>query len=265
MKRRATMMSWAVGILLCAVPAAMSQVEATRRSTDQVQNFKAAKLNLDKAAKKFSQKDWEGARHWARESVGKFSNYSEAYLLHAKAAYMMKDYEDALAAIGKAESTFDAYMALGDSLVSARQESLYRQRQMINDSIGEMQTALQRAASQQERDAIAARISELSRQLQDIDREVSDPAKLARPGMPAEYPFVHGNILLRMNRLAEAEPQYKRALEIQPKYPEAINNLASLYYSAGRGPLALLVLNDAEAHGVTVNPELKKAVMEAVK
>jgi tetratricopeptide (TPR) repeat protein len=263
--RRFAGVGLAIGMLCSAGPAAMAQLDASRQGTDQLHTFRAAKLSYDKAAKLFAKRDFEDARHWARESVGKFPEYSDAHLLLAKSAYMIKDYEDALQAIGKAEGTFDAYMALGASLTGARQESFYRQRRMINDSINEMQAALQRAASQQERDAISARLGDLNRQLQDIDRQIQEPAAATRPGLPAEYPFVHGNILLRMNRLAEAEAQYKKALEVQPKYPEAINNLASLYYSAGRGELALVVITDAEAHGVTVNPELKKAVLDALE
>ena len=257
-----------IGMLLSAGPAAMGQLDTTRRSTDQLQSFKAAGMSYSKAAKLFAKRDYEDARHWARESVAKFPDYSDAHLLHAKSAYMIKDYEDALQAIGKAEETYDEYKALGASLASARQESLYRQRRMTQDSLDEMQGALPRATTDAQRSAISVRISELQRQLQDIDRQIQEPTAvtaLTTGGLPAEYPFVHGNILLRLNRLEEAESQYKRALEIQPKYPEAINNLASLYYGAGRGQLALVVINDAEAHGVAVNPELKKAVLEAVK
>jgi tetratricopeptide (TPR) repeat protein len=261
---RLTTAGLALGMLWCGT-AANAQADVTRQHTDQVQTFKAAKMHYDKAAKLFSKRDYEGARHWARESVAKFPNYSDAHLLAAKSAYMIKDYEDAIQAIARAEETFDAYVALGDSLAGERQEALYRQRRIANDSLNEMQAALPRATTDRERFSISSRIDQLNQQLRDIDREIQEPSTLDRPGLPAEYPFVHGNIFLRMNRLAEAETQYKRALEIQPKYPEAINNLASLYYSAGRGQLALVVINDAEAHGVTVNPELKKAVLEAVK
>lgn len=43
-----------------------------------------------------------------------------------------------------------------------------------------------------------------------------------------------GNVMVSVQRLAEAEQQYKRALQIYPKYREAIFNLSQVYYFTGR-------------------------------
>ena len=74
---------------------------------------------------------------------------------------------------------------------------------------------------------------------------------------------MHGNILLRMGRLDDAEGQYRKAIAARPDYGEAANNLASLYYQAGKMDNALQVLEEAEQRGLPINAELKKAVLEA--
>ena len=70
---------------------------------------------------------------------------------------------------------------------------------------------------------------------------VSKPPGKARP---------HNNLgdaLKKANRVSEAEPCFRRALELQPAYPDALNNLATIYNSTGRGKEGLELLSQALA------------------
>jgi tetratricopeptide (TPR) repeat protein len=67
-----------------------------------------------------------------------------------------------------------------------------------------------------------------------------------------------------MQKFPEAIAKYDDALRIDPGYADAANNLASLYYSAKQYQKAAEVLSRVEAKGATVNPELKKAIADAL-
>jgi len=78
--------------------------------------------------------------------------------------------------------------------------------------------------------------------------------------VPAAYRYLHGNILFRLKRTAEAEAEYRQAIAKDPDFTETYNNLINLLYSGGRLEEARTVLAQAEAHKAKVHPELKKAV-----
>lgn len=95
-----------------------------------------------------------------------------------------------------------------------------------------------------------------------LERLLSAPAQSVA-GIPADYHFFHGNILLRLNRLDEAVARCRQALDANPAHADASNNLASIYLSARQPKAALEVLERAGAAGATVNPELRQAVLAA--
>jgi Flp pilus assembly protein TadD len=56
-----------------------------------------------------------------------------------------------------------------------------------------------------------------------------------------------GDALKKAGRYEEAGPYFERALELQPVYPDALNNLATIYGSSGRREEALQLLAQALA------------------
>jgi tetratricopeptide (TPR) repeat protein len=111
-----------------------------------------------------------------------------------------------------------------------------------------------------QRQQIQSWIDTLQREMDEIDREQVEGVAPELAALPAEYSFVHGNILLRSNRLVDAEPQYLRAIEARPDYGEAFNNLASLYYQAGALGKAREVLQEARNRDLPINLDLERAV-----
>ncbi len=82
--------------------------------------------------------------------------------------------------------------------------------------------------------------------------------------MPAEYPYLNGNILFRMKRHAEAEREYLEAIKLDALHLNAYTNLANIYYMGGLYDNALETLEKAESLSLQVNQELKKAVLKAL-
>ncbi len=82
--------------------------------------------------------------------------------------------------------------------------------------------------------------------------------------IPAEYSYLHGNLLIRLKRFAEALPQFEKAVVADPKHGKALNNIASLHFMAGQYAEALEYIERAEAVGTKVDPDFKKAVLKAL-
>lgn len=88
----------------------------------------------------------------------------------------------------------------------------------------------------------------------------SDLAKV-RARIPAEYAYFHGNCLFRLKKYAEAEEEYKVAIQIDPRHANACNNLINLLYMQKRLAEARTLISQAEANQVAIVPGLKNAVL----
>jgi tetratricopeptide (TPR) repeat protein len=113
---------------------------------------------------------------------------------------------------------------------------------------------------------VAPMISEDRQTLQELDEAAASPFSGEKPfGIPAVFYCLKGNCLLRLRRNADSREQYEKALQADPKYTEAWNNLAYLWFADHDPDQALRVLQRADAKGVTVNPALKQAILDAAK
>jgi len=224
--------------------------------------YREALPHYDKAVKAFSRTDYEAARRELDKAIEAMPQYSYAHFLMAKTWYLSKRYDEALPAIERAETAWREFAGIAADAKSERDDALVRRRRGLQDQINALQQDYRQAATQQQRDQIQNYISTVQHQIEDIDRDQASRSPNEMAVLPAEYSFVHGNVLLRMNRLIDAEPQYLRAIEVNPKYGEAFNNLASLYFQAGRLEEARSVLAQARGRGLPINLDLERAVAE---
>lgn len=112
----------------------------------------------------------------------------------------------------------------------------------------------------------AATVVEARQSIQALDQEAASSTAGAKPfAIPAAYYFVEGNCLLRLHRNAEAREQYPKAIQADPKHTESWNNLAYLWFLDHDLTKARETLQKAEAMGVSLNPALKQAILEAGK
>jgi len=75
--------------------------------------------------------------------------------------------------------------------------------------------------------------------------------------VPYFVPLALGSAYFRNAQLAEAEREYKTAIEINPASGETHNNLAVIYLNTNRLDDAAKEITLAEKSGYTVNPGLK--------
>jgi len=230
------------------------------RHTDaqSVRDFRDGNIAYEKAKVLYGKKDLPGARKELLAALRLAPRHSDAHLLMAKILYSEKDYTQALTEVVAAKDGFEANVAFMEQMQQERMNHLLRLSREKEETIASLNVQLSQT-SPEGRFAIENQIAEATRKKADIDRQRERPPDLGRE-IPAEYFFIHGNILLRTQKYPEAAAQYDEALKRKPDYGDAANNLASLYYSARQYDKALAVVEKAEKNGATVNPELKKAI-----
>jgi pentatricopeptide repeat protein len=231
------------------------------RGDEIARQYRDALPHYDKAVKAYSRQDWENARRELDKAITAMPQYSYAHLLMAKSWYMSKRYDQALPAIERAETTWREFAALAAEGKSLQSDALVRRRRGLQDQIAAMNDDLRQPTNTAAQIAqIQTWIDQLKHEIDEIDREQASGVAPELATLPAEYSFIHGNILLRSNRLVDAEPQYLRAIEAKPDYGEAFNNLASLYYQAGSFDKARQVLQEARNRNLPINLDLERAV-----
>jgi tetratricopeptide (TPR) repeat protein len=237
-----------------------AQSEYQNVDAQLVRRYRDAEVSYGKARALFDKKDFQGARKELGVCLGFIPAHANAHLLMAKLLYTEKDYAQALTEVERAEPTTRRRRRSWPGWTRTGCPELRRRAKETADSIA---TLRQRQGSQVSAELQQQIIAEEARK-QEIDR-ILNAQRPDPKGIPAEYFFFHGNVLLRLKRPAEAVTQYEEALKINPAYGEAANNLAALHYSARQYEKAREAATKAEGNGVVVNPELKKAIESALQ
>ena len=252
-----------VAIVVSTAGAASGQISGNQGynafDVQTLQRIREMNPRLVRARTLVANREFERAKKELSLILAKAPEISEAHFLMAKVHYAGRDFGAALDAMERAEKTFEALSGLMTEMKEDRRSDLLKRRAEAEITVNEVRASpnLNRSA------ALQARLNRAEQLRSDIDRELNN-AQTGATAPPAEYAFFHGNILLRLQKYTEAVAEYEQALTADPQYADAANNLASLYYSAKQYPKALEVLNRVEAKGATVNPELKKAIQEAM-
>lgn len=224
-----------------------------------IKRMKDVQPLLVKARDQVAKHDFDAARKTLDDILGKVSELSEAHFLMAKVNYAEKKWAESLASMEKAEQTLGSLGAMMMKMNEDRRKALVERRRAQEMVIADLKSKPQPLSLTDQN-----RLDRAEQLRGDIDRELNDLNEPQTSKVPPEYPFFHGNILLRLQKLNEAAAKYDEALRLDPGYADAANNLASLYYSAKQYQKALDVLTRVEAKGATVNPELKKAITDAL-
>jgi tetratricopeptide (TPR) repeat protein len=229
-----------------------------------VQAVRAARLQHGKALEAFERREIEPTLEALDAALRLWPDYPDAHFLRAKVAYHQKNYAQAAQHMARAEQALLAAAALQGDAERARKEELQKYLDSERVRTDQMRSAQAQATSDGQRQELQERIDTAERDRGDLQRELGELPGVGASGLPPDYDFFGGNILLRLGQREEAAERYRRAIAAKPDHAEAINNLASLYLDAGQPLLARAVLLQAEAKGVKVNGALKQAVLQAV-
>ena len=164
-----------------------------------------------------------------------------------------KRYPDALKAYLASREAFKSATAAETLASAASDRRLRDQIDALKDNERNMMRMSKGPGAQQS-------IDQVRDQIQQLESRKSRRAGAAPPPVPAGLSMAIGSAYFRLNDLANAEKEYKAAVEVNPNFGEAHNNLAVVYFVTGRATDAEAEVKAAEKTGFRVNPKLKEDI-----
>lgn len=259
MKRASMILLIVAAFSVAGLAQSISNQGYSTADAQTIKRMKDVNPHLVKARDQVAKHDFAAAKKTLEDILGKVPELSEAHFLMAKVLYAEKNWAGSLASMEKAEQTLGSLSAMMMKMNEDRRKGLIERRRAQEAVIADLKGRPQPLPL-----ALQAQLDRAEQLRGEIDRSLNDLNEPQKSTVPAEYPFFHGNIFLRMQKFDEAVAKYDEALRIDPGYADAANNLASLYFSAKQYQKAFDVLTRVEAKGATVNPELKKAISDAL-
>lgn len=207
-------------------------------------------------------KDFAGAVREFEAALQIYADYADALYGLGKARMALKDYDGAARAL---ERSRDSYRRSGTQAAEYRllanrakadQLRLLRQRvaALENTSAAGMGSA-----------PGGTELLDLKQQIRDLqgDRDAGPVTADPRP-VPPFISLALGSAYFRLERLTDAERQFREAISVDPRFGEAHSNLALVCLLTGRALEAQSHVQIAEEAKFIVNPELKRQIREAL-
>lgn len=257
--RMTTMALVAAGLLLALPLAAQKDFSQTEKET--LAKYKQARAHFLKGGEFLKKSKLDKAEKEADVSLGILPRYADARLLKAEIAYQRGRYEEALTEVTIAKDDFVTVKDLYAFSYQDYLDRLRKQRDDLENYVKDMSTNVSDKGSSQGRNPAQAAINKARQDITEIDRKLYEPIPQTL-AVPAEFHYIHGNILFKLKRFGEARDQYQAAVQADPRHTNACNNLISIHFASGDQAGALKLLEEAEANGVKVNEKLKKAILE---
>jgi len=241
---------FAVSLPLAAPLAAQKDFNQSEKAT--VEKFKRANVHFNKGVAFLKNGNLAKAQKEADASLEVFPGHSDGHLLLALLQYQQGNFEPALKEIETAKTGFSA---IKEFYAASYQDHFTRLREQRDRTAERLAELVSSGGSQM-------LITDAQHSLAMKDEELRNWKPTVAFDMPAEYHFVHGNILFKLKRLDEAQGFYLAALQADPFHANAYTNLIGIYLMRGDKANAQKFLQQAEGNGVTVNEKLKEAVLK---
>jgi len=133
-----------------------------------------------------------------------------------------------------------------------------RQRE---DEIRELRDSVRRLRSGQMKRVSPTEADRLENRIDDLERQRTSLTGAFQP--PAEVSLALGSAYFRNGQADEAEHHWKAAVQANPSFGEAYNNLAVIHFLTGRLPEARGYMEQARDKGFRVDPRFEKDLRSA--
>ncbi|NIM17107.1 MAG: tetratricopeptide repeat protein [Candidatus Aminicenantes bacterium] len=220
----------------------------------ELHSFRLARKYHYSGVQLFLKGKYDKAEKYFKKSLDAFPKFSYADYFLAKICYNKKDYMQSMVHIKRAKENFKY---IRDLDVDSQLQYLDRLRQQKEDIEKDLDNPMLTKIPSSQR-------AEMEKDKLKIDSLLSTPIPRAK-SMPADYNFVHGNILFKMKKFKEAHDQYVQAITLDPKHTLAYNNLITLFYMAKKYNMALEYIKRAESNKVEINSKLKEIIRQALQ
>ncbi len=251
-------------IIILGTSLAFGQKDYTKDEKRLFQRFKIANKHFENGKAHFLKEDDKKAEKELMKCLEKMPEHSGAYFFLSQISYKRGKLETALKQIEKAKENFASMDRIRANLQQLIILELQEQKAAKEERLFELKTSLSSGNLTAEKQSeVQARIGSMEADIGVINSQLSNPVPESQE-IPADYFYLHGNILFKMKKFQEAFAEYKEAIRINPQHGDAYNNLANLYYIGKQYQKALECLEQAEANGAKINPEFRKAVLKAL-
>ena len=253
--------------ILCASLAVQAHTGPGPTEKELAAKWERANALFLKGKDYFSGKEFAKAEAEFKACLEVLPEHADALFFLAQVDYLKDDLTGALAGIKKAEAAHAAMMGAHSFIDSERRKALLDERAKKEQEIAFMEETLFAGdcKTEQELLKLPESIEALRREISELNTLLNEQSRPERRALPADYPYIHGNILFKMNKFPEAGSQYLKAIEADAGHLRAHNNLINLCYITRDYEKALMYIKQAEANGVEVNPKLKEAVLQIAK
>ena len=226
-------------------------------------DLKRAQQHDQRGWSKVDAKDYAAAVREFEAALQIYPEYADALHGLGKARMALKDYDGAARALERAR---DSYSRSGTQAAEyrllanrAREDQIRLLRQRLADVENASMSGTAGGAPG------GTELLDLKQQIRDLqgDREPGPLTGNPRP-VPPFISLALGSAYFRLDRLADAERQFREAIAVDPKFGEAHSNLALVCLLTGRPHDAQTHVRIAEEAKFKVNPELKRQIREAL-
>lgn len=228
--------------------------------------FKMATRLFYKGEQLFSKGNYKKAKESLDDCLEKFPQYANADYYLGRICYDEGDYLKALEHIEKAKTN---YKVLADIEISTQLEymdNLRQEKMAAEENLRNLQkktSPMSAKSGTAQTTEEAKQIFQAQKAINDIDQRLKEPLpQVSEP--PADFFYIHGNILFKIKKYKDSLDQYMEAVRINPLHGNAYINIANLNFMAKKYEKALFYLEKAESSGAKVNPEFKKAIYKAM-
>lgn len=203
-----------------------------------------------------SAESFERAAQSFQQAVAIDNTFEDAFYGLGRAQIALKQYVAAIATLTECRKLYIAQV--GRHFTSQQDAQRYRQDRIteIDEQVRQVQTM---PPSPQQQNLLR----QLNNQRRDIQSAIARGNDM---GIDASSPpwvsLSLGSAFFRSARLADAEREFKAAIDTDSKFGEAHNNLAVVYFETNRIAEAEASLKNAKKAGFRVNPQLEQAIRE---
>lgn len=233
--------------------------------------FKLAKSLFDKGKLLLAEGKLDRAERSFAKSLEVFPKYSHAAYHLGQIYYKKRNYLKALENVELAKKHFKYIATFGVNSQLEYLSRLREQRKNLWEEVTDMQYRIDsknfKGRTQEEKyveySELRGKVNSGKETIRRIDELLRTPV-VEEAKMPADYFYLHGNILFCLKKYQDAYFQYLEAVRIEPCYVDAYTNLANLNYIGRRYEEALAYLEKAEKCGSGVDEKFKRTVLKAM-
>ncbi len=233
---------------------------------NDAEKFKMATRLFYKGEQLFTKGNYKKAREALNDCLDKFPQYANADYYLSRIFYDEGDYLKALENIENAKKNYKILVDLEVSTQLEYMGKLREEKLAVEETLRNLQkktTPLNAKSGSAQSSEVEKQISQAQKALDEINQRMREPLPQVSE-LPADFFYIHGNILFKIKRYKDSLDQYLEAVRINPQHGNAYINIANLNFMAKKYEKALFYLEKAENCGAKVNSEFRKAIYKAM-